>query len=92
MGGQVTWAKEDRPLEVRTPESVMFAFKRLLISEANLEKRSLWVDLDDRELKFGDETVMTTAVVDNKLHIVYGTGWDPHRLGHDALPILCPSL
>ena len=34
--------------------------------------------MDDCELKFGDETVMTTAVVDNKLHIVYGTGWEQY--------------
>ena len=79
FGGQTVWAKVEKPFEGRTPESVLFAFKRLLINEANFEKRSLWVDKDNGDLLFADEPpVVKVTVVESKLVVEYGPEWEQH--------------
>ena len=79
-GGQTIWAKPDKPLEQRVPHSVLFAVKKMLTSkEWGFASKSLWVDKDEQVLNIGkDEKILHVSVVEAKLKIVYGEGWQEY--------------
>jgi hypothetical protein len=55
------WAKLDQPIDIRTAEGVLFAFKRLL-ADWGYSKRCVWVDKDKCVLSVAGTEVMRTSV------------------------------
>ena len=76
-GGHKVWAKLGQPLEVRIRNSVLFETKKMLIQWGENGK-ALWVDADQQQLTYGDDTVLTVEVDNHKLQTVFGDGWESY--------------
>jgi len=74
------WANIDQPINVRTAESVLFAFKRMLVdwgSKWGFNKNCVWVDRETRTLFAEGKEVMKTHVEDLVLKIRWCDGkWE----------------
>jgi hypothetical protein len=71
-GGQLTWSKEDLPIERRVPETFLFALKKQFL-EWKYEKFEVRVDKMKQTLAV-DGTVVVRAWVNDKK---FGLTWDP---------------
>ena len=69
--GHEVWAKEDLPIEIRAPKSLLFGLKYFL-REWNIFTK---VDEDMTTIKVGAETILSVSVVGNKLNIVWAETW-----------------
>ena len=74
--GAKPWAKIDLPVDKRTAESVLFAFKRMLV-EWNYDKAAIKIDTDTCSLKVGGTEVLRTRVENFTLHTQWCDGeWE----------------
>ena len=80
--GQSMWAKIDQPVQVRVPEGVLFAAKKMLV-EWGWGKKSIWVDKDEQCVTCGGNHVMSVSVVDRKVRVVYDDGWEDYTFSKD---------
>eukprot|EP00972_Heterocapsa_arctica_P051057 7505817-Heterocapsa_arctica.AAC.1 len=60
------WARPDLPLEVRIPETVLFAFKRTLV-EWGFARSIVRVDTDAANVKVGGELALSAKCVGGQL-------------------------
>ena len=75
-GGPKPWANIDQPMNIRTAESALFAFKRLLV-DWGFNNKSVWVDKEKRILSVEGKEVMKTSVEDFVLKIEWCDGkWE----------------
>ena len=81
--GQKLWAKQDKPLMQRIPESVLFGIKRLLMTKMDLHRGSLWVHLSTRELHFEKELAIRVTCQDGVINLTYGTEWETYMTSED---------
>ena len=65
------WAKPDKKLEDRVIRSIVFGTKWLL-------DKAVWADPDTGVVSIGREEILKAKVIDNKLEIQFGTGWEDY--------------
>ena len=68
------WAKIDRPLEERLPESFAFSVKKVLV-EWGWSRSALYVDRDSAVLYLGTDKVLSSRVSGDKFEVDFGDGW-----------------
>ena len=85
---QKPWAKVDQPVNIRTAEGVLFAFKRLL-ADWGFSKRCVWVDREKCVLSVAGTEVMRTSVENYVLKIQWCDGewgeWSDLQLAPEFL-------
>ena len=72
--GTRMWAKIDRPLEERLPESFAFSVKKVLV-EWGWSRSALYVDRDSAVLYLGTDKVLSSRVSGDKFEVDFGDGW-----------------
>ena len=77
-GGNVVWAKPDKPADVRVLQSLVFGTKHAL--GKYYDKRQIWGDTNEEdksgELWLGSDKVFTASVNDHNLAIAFDEGWE----------------
>ena len=70
------WAKRDEKLTDNVIRSLVFGTKWLL-------DKSVWAEPKTGVVSIGKEEILQAEIVENKLQIKYGTGWEDYL--HDPL-------
>jgi hypothetical protein len=71
-----TWAKIDQPIDIRTAENTLFAFKRMLV-EWGYNKSCIQVNRQARTLKVAGTEVLETMVENHELKMKWcNGGWE----------------
>ena len=70
------WAKRDEKLTDSVIRSLVMGTKWLL-------DKSVWAEPETGIVSIGSEQILQAEIVDNKLEIKYGTGWEEYL--HDPL-------
>jgi hypothetical protein len=87
ISGSTVWSKPDKPLHERVMRTLLFGTKFIL-------DKSVWVDPDQRLVTLWGEKVLQASIVDEKLSIVYGDGWEEylHHKDHPEFVKMVKSL
>ena len=85
--GSPVWSKPDRPLNERILQSLVFGTKHVVC-------KSLWADPEKGTVTLWGEKVLQGSIVDGKLIIEYGEGWENylHDKDHPAFKNMVSAL
>ena len=76
VGSNEVWSKPDRPLNERILQSLVFGTKYLVC-------KSLWADPEKGLVTLWGEKVVQGFIIDGKLSIEYGEGWESYLYHKD---------
>ena len=76
--GVKAWAKIDQPIDVRTAEGALFAFKKLLTSEGwGFNAKAVYVNTDKLNLSVAGTEILQAKVVNGELKLAWCDGeWE----------------
>ena len=68
------WSNEDLPVDVRIPEHFLFGLKKLLVTWGYTHE-NLWVDKKKRSILLRDEVILSIALENLKMKLIFGAFW-----------------